>query len=266
MIPPGGEVLGLAAAEWSRQRAAEVGGWQVRYREAGSGPPLVLVHGLAMSADYWWRNAPPLAARGLRVIAPDLPGFGKTRGAPAATTIGLQAEFLSQLCREMDIERATFVGHSVSAQSVLRLAVINPALVQRLILAAPTGDPETGSLGQALRLALDATREPWPLFPIIAKSYFSAGIPRYWRTWRAAMRDNVLETARRVTAPSLVLTGSADPVVSEAFARRLAEALPAGEFSLVTGAAHALQFDAAEAFNEIVIEAVAGAAEPPGAR
>ncbi len=263
MSDPAGEALGRAAAQWSRQRTARVGRWRVRYREAGRGEALVLVHGLAMSADYWWRNAPPLAAGGFRVIAPDLPGFGNTRGAPAATTIGLQARFLSQLCREMGIGRATFVGHSVSAQSVLRLAIINPALVQGLILAAPTGDPEVGSFGQALRLALDATREPWPLFPIIAKAYFAAGLPRYWRTWRAAMRDNVLETAPQVAAPALVVVGTRDPVVSRSFARRLAALLPAGEFSLVPGAAHALQFDAAEAFNQIVINTVAGAGTRP---
>jgi pimeloyl-ACP methyl ester carboxylesterase len=71
------ERLGRCAAAWSAARRVRVGDWDVRYRDAGEGPPIVLVHGLGVSADYWWRNGPPLAAAGHRVLAPDLPGFGR---------------------------------------------------------------------------------------------------------------------------------------------------------------------------------------------
>jgi alpha-beta hydrolase superfamily lysophospholipase len=90
-----GEALGRAAAEWIVTRRVEVNGLSVRYREAGSGPALVLVHGLGCSADYWVRNGPPLAAAGLRVLAPDLPGFGRTEGPWRGLDIDEQATALA---------------------------------------------------------------------------------------------------------------------------------------------------------------------------
>jgi len=85
---------GDAAVAWSRERRVRVGAYDVRWREAGDGPAIVLVHGLGLSADIWWKNGPALAAAGFRVLAPDLPGFGKTEG-PQYLTVPQQAEWLA---------------------------------------------------------------------------------------------------------------------------------------------------------------------------
>jgi len=61
------------------EQASEVGGVQVRYRVAGSGPPTVLVHGLAGSRR-WWEPVVAQPATRLRVYLVDLPGFGSARG------------------------------------------------------------------------------------------------------------------------------------------------------------------------------------------
>ena len=91
-----GELLGRAAAEWAVSHRVRVGRWRVRYREAGSGPLVVLAHGLGCSADYWMRNAPPLAAAGYRVLAPDLPGFGRTDGPWRGLGVAAQARALAE--------------------------------------------------------------------------------------------------------------------------------------------------------------------------
>ena len=56
--------------------------------------PVVLVHGLGVSADYWVRNAPVIAADGFRVLAPDLPGFGGTKGPLAGLDVAQQINAL----------------------------------------------------------------------------------------------------------------------------------------------------------------------------
>jgi pimeloyl-ACP methyl ester carboxylesterase len=240
---------GDAAVAWSRERWVEAGGWRVRWREAGEGPPIVLVHGLGLSADFWWRNGPPLAAAGFRVLAPDLPGFGKTDGPPHLS-VPDQARAMADFADAIGLGPAAYVGHSVSCQAVLELAATEPARVGALVLAAPTGDPAPlRLLRQVAGFVSDPVFEPLGLIPTVGEHYLRAGIGRWLRTWVASGSHDALETAKRVAAPGIVIVGKHDPVVRRGFAEALAEALPGGRCVVLERGAHAVVFDAADGFN-----------------
>lgn len=246
--------LSEAAAAWSRSRWEDVGRWRVRYREAGSGPAVVLVHGLGVSADYWYRNGPPIAAAGRRVIAPDLPGFGRTRGPEAGLSVLEQAEFLPELARALDVGPAVYVGHSLSCQVALELAAARADLVRGLVLAGPTGDPRGHRLvRQAWGLLLDAPREPFRLSVEVTRAYLQAGPGKVWRTWRKGALETPLPLLPRIHAPAVVVVGTRDPVVPPAFATALADGLPNGRLVLVEGAAHGIIFSHPRELNAEVL-------------
>lgn len=250
--------LAVCAAEWTGEHRIVVEGWRVRYREAGSGPTIVLLHGLAVSADYWWRNGPPLAAAGYRVLAPDLPGFGRTDGPPGGLSVEEQAATLNAWAMAMRLERAVYVGHSLSCQTVMQHAVWQPERVAGLVLAAPTGDPAPHRLlRQAFGLLRDAPRESWRLKVVVAQAYLRAGPTRAWRTWKAAEAHDALALASAVRRPGVVVLGTRDPVVRREFAEALAEGL-GGAVRWVEGGTHAVIYDTAEEFNRVILEFAAG--------
>ncbi|HEX2190832.1 MAG TPA: alpha/beta hydrolase [Longimicrobiaceae bacterium] len=253
---------GEAAAAWAGSRRVEVDGLgaRVRYHEAGSGPALVLVHGLGVSSDYWPRNGPPLAAAGLRVLAPDLPGFGRTAHPRGATAVPAQAAALLAWAEAMELGPAVYVGHSLSCQSVLELAAWWPERVRGLVLAAPTGAPRRHPLlRQGWSFLLDIPREDWRLVPPVAQAYLRAGPLRVWRTWRRGTAHDPLPLLPRVRAPSRVVVGERDPVVPRDFAEALARGLPGdGRVAWIRGGPHAVHFSTADAFNREVLELVAG--------
>src|SRR2546421_7265358 len=113
----------------------------VRHFEAGKGAPVLLLHGasLGSSADAWTRNLAPLAAHGLRVIAPDLPGFGGTDN-PAHVSLTYRKKFVLAFLDALKIERAALVGHSQAGRIALDLAFTNPERVTKVVVLA------TGSL------------------------------------------------------------------------------------------------------------------------
>lgn len=253
--------LAAAAAAWAGSRRVMAGAWNVRFREAGSGPPLVLVHGLGVSADYWFRNGPGLAAAGLRVFAPDLPGFGRTRGPAGALPVRAQAEALLRWADAVGIGPAVYVGHSLGAQAILELAVHHPRSVLGLVLAAPTGAPMRARLAhQMWSLFRDVWREPPELVPPVAQAYLRAGPRRILQTWRTGVRHDPLPLLARVHAPSLVVVGTEDPVVPASYAEMLARGLPGGRTVWISGAAHAAHFSHPARFNQAVTEF---AAAPP---
>lgn len=246
--------IGQAAASWSAERRVIVDGIPVRFREAGEGPCVVLVHGLGISADYWFRNGPALAAAGNRVLAPDLPGFGRTRGPGGGLSVREQAVALDHWSAALGLEPAVYVGHSLSCQAVLELAARSPKRVLGLVLAGPSGAPGRHRLlKQAWGLFLDAWREPWRLFPFVLQAYLRAGPVRFWKTWRAGAEHDAFALLPLVTAPAVVVVGTRDPVVSPAFAEALAAGLPQGRLVWIEAAAHAVLFDRSYAFNRVVL-------------
>lgn len=241
--------LAEAAEAWSRTRRVEAHGTDIRYREAGEGPALVLVHGLGLQADFWQRNGPPLAAMGFRVLAPDLPGFGRTEG-PGVLPPAEQAAWVARWADAIGLGPAAYVGHSVSCQTILQLSADEPRRATALVLAAPTGDPAPFRLlRQAAGFVVDPFLEPLDLFVWVGEPYLRAGVVRWLRTWIAAGRHDAMAAARRVTVPGVVLLGRRDPVVREGFARELAAALPDGRCRRLKSGAHAIVFDASDEFN-----------------
>lgn len=102
-------------------------------------PPLVLVHGLDGSAANWWDVARPLA-REHRVVAPDLPGFGRTPLRWRRRSITAHADLVADVTRRSVWARhgpAVLVGNSMGAPVVLAAAARHPDLVAGVILVAP---------------------------------------------------------------------------------------------------------------------------------
>lgn len=246
---------GDAAAQWAVSRWHQVGRWRVRHREAGRGSPIVLVHGLGVSADYWYRNGPALADAGHHVLAPDLPGFGRTEGPDDGLSVAEQAAFVEAWSESMGIGPAVYVGHSLSCQVALELAAARPERVSGLVLAAPTGDPRGHRLlRQAWGLLRDAPREPLRLTLEVTRAYLQAGPVRVWHTWRKGAREDPLPLLPRIRAPGLVVIGTRDPVVPRDFAETLARGLEGGKLVVIEGGVHGLIFGSAAEFNRATLD------------
>lgn len=122
---------------------------EVAYVDEGQGPLIVLVHGLGEHMGYWSENFGPLVAQGFRVVAVDLPGFGRSSKPRADYSMDQQARWLAAFVSAVAPETpAVVVGHSMGGQIALRLALDAPALVRSLCLVAPAGI-ERFSAGEA---------------------------------------------------------------------------------------------------------------------
>src|SRR5207253_6441 len=115
-----------------------VQGLRLRYREMGSGPPVILVHGIAASLEYWRFTIGALAP-GHRVLAIDLPGCGFSERGAMLPTLPETADILVGLLDALGIERASFVGNSLGGLICLETALRHPERMARLILSNSAG-------------------------------------------------------------------------------------------------------------------------------
>jgi len=102
----------------------------------GSGRPIVLVHGLGGSYLNWLAVAPGLSERG-RVLALDLPGFGRTESAGRSASVGANRKLLGRFLETVAREPAVLVGNSMGGTIALEEAAAEPARVAALVLVSP---------------------------------------------------------------------------------------------------------------------------------
>jgi pimeloyl-ACP methyl ester carboxylesterase len=119
----------------------ELHGHEVIYRTAGSGPPLVIVHGMVNSSKHWREVALKLAETHT-VIVPDLLGHGDSAAVRGDYSIGAHAAVIRDLLSAIGVESATFVGHSLGGGIAMQFFYQFPSKVERLALVS------SGGLGQ----------------------------------------------------------------------------------------------------------------------
>lgn len=115
-----------------------VDGLRLRYTDAGKGAPVVLVHGMGSSLEFWRFTAGALA-RTHRVLAIDLPGSGFSERGPEVPTLTETADLLVRFLDALGLDRASLVGNSLGGLVCLETALRHPDRIDRLILSNSAG-------------------------------------------------------------------------------------------------------------------------------
>src|SRR5829696_9029975 len=141
-------------------------GHRVSYRTAGSGPALLLLHGIANSSETWERAASLLCER-FTLIAPDLMGHGNSATPRGDYSLGAHASSARDIATALGHERMTVLGHSLGGGIAMQFAYQFPARVERLVLVS------SGGLGREVNLMLRAAALPGAeqVLPLIVASW-----------------------------------------------------------------------------------------------
>jgi pimeloyl-ACP methyl ester carboxylesterase len=169
-------------------------GNQVSFRRAGTGPAIVLIHGITGSSRTWEDVIPPLAERHT-VIAPDLLGHGESAKPRGDYSLGAYASGVRDLLIALGIDKATVVGHSLGGGVAMQFAYQFPERVERLALVS------SGGLGHEVHLLLRAATLPaaeYVLPLLCAEPLRNAGASVARLLGRAGLRPSrdLEETAR----------------------------------------------------------------------
>lgn len=240
------------------------GPWRLYIRSVGpaDGPVVVLVHGLVISSRYMEPLALALAAKGYRVLAPDLPGYGESvSGSPLfALSIARQADALRHWLTTLGIARAMFVANSYGCQVLSMLAMTDPDVVERLVLQGPTVDPAARSLPrQVLRDLRNGRREQYRSSATIGRiDYVKTGPWRALTSMCRLIHDRIEDRLPAISQPCLVVRGTRDPVVPAAWARRACELLPRGHLLEIEGATHTMNYVYPLSFAEAIDDFLKG--------
>ncbi|HEX5929081.1 MAG TPA: alpha/beta fold hydrolase [Solirubrobacterales bacterium] len=253
-------------------KTAQVHGRAVSYAEAGSGEILVLIHGMAGTAEGWGSVIEPLGLRH-RVIAPDFPGHGLSAPGGGDYSLGSLASGLRDLLLTLGHERATLVGHSLGGGVAMQFTYQFPEMVERLVLVSSGGlGPDvspvlraaalpgadlfiaaTAGVGRPIGSALGRGLGMLGMRPSadvaeVARGYASLADPERRKAFLATLRAVVGTEGQRVAAldrlylaealPLLIVWGERDPIIPVAHAEQAHEALSGSRLEVFEGVGH----------------------------
>ncbi|MGA8363000.1 MAG: alpha/beta hydrolase [Solirubrobacteraceae bacterium] len=170
-----------------------IGGRRVRYVDIGAGTSgFVCVHGMGGCWRHFSQTLPSLARHG-RAIALDLPGFGASQMPAEPITLELFADTAATLARQLGLERAICIGHSMGGPIALRFAIRHPQLTASLILLAGAIDTFSALLG--LRDVMRIARERPLDTAAIYTEVLTCAVPIPGHTKRTIARHKALRGA-----------------------------------------------------------------------
>ena len=271
-----------------RLRHVPIHGHAVGYRMAGSGPALVLIHGLTGSSTTWREVMPALAER-FTVIAPDLLGHGESAKPRGDYSLGAFASGLRDLLVTLGVERATVVGHSLGGGVAMQMAYQFPERCERLVLV------NSGGLGKEVHAILRAVSLPGSelVLPIVlapqvqrvlatigslgSRTGFKLGVrgAEIWRSYTGltetrgrvafihTVRSVIDVTGQRVSArdrlylaqeiPTLIVWGDRDRIIPVSHAYAAHELMPGSTLRIIEGADHFVPFESPKEFLDALV-------------
>lgn len=283
---PAAHIAGAApAASPELGRRVRTGGFETNVHDLGQGRPLLMIHGSGpgVSAYANWRLSMPVLARGRRVIAPDMVGFGFT-DRPAGIGYGMDTWVRQalDLLDALDLPQVDLVGNSFGGALALALAIRAPERVRRLVLMGSVGVPFPITPG------LDAV---WGYTPSIAtmrglldlfahdrqlvnddlaklryeasirpgfQESFSAMFPAPRQRWVDAMASAEADI-RALPHETLVLHGREDQIIPLSNSLTLAQWIPNAQLHVFGHCGHWTQIEHADRFNRLVEDFLAEA-------
>ena len=271
----------------ARLRQVSIHGHDMAYRMEGSGPVLLLLHGIAGSSRTWRDVIPRLTDR-FTVLAPDLAGHGESGKPVGDYSLGAFASGLRDLLELLGVDRATVVGQSFGGGVAMQLVYQYPELCERLVLV------DSGGLGREVNwmlriMTLPGSEYVMPgIFPGLVRDWGDSlfrtindrgirlgPITEMWSAYASlAESDNRRAFARTVKSvidpggqtvsamdrlylasalPTLIIWGERDDIIPVSHAHAAHRAIPGSRLVVIDGVGHFPQIEEPEQFVEALV-------------
>ncbi|HLZ62645.1 MAG TPA: alpha/beta hydrolase [Ktedonosporobacter sp.] len=247
----------LSQATLETTHTTTVGGQHLHYRTAGTGSPLVLLHGYGTSS-YVWQRVLPYLARQHQVFMVDLPGHGHSR-LTDAWKLREVAPLLARWLQQMNLPPVILMGQSMGGAIAIHLTAYAPEMVKRLILVDSAGMPLHAQLpelaARSLRSALQLGNGGYPL--ALLRDTLKPRPRLWWQSAREMVYSDFRKEIAMIMVPTLIIWGERDVMLPISLGHTLSRAIPHATFVTMEHCGHRPMLAQPAAFSQIVLDFLA---------
>lgn len=248
-------------------------GQKIHYVEAGTGPTVILLHGLGGSSQVWQLNIAPLAEK-FHVFVPDQLGFGKSDKPLVNYRIRTYVDFLDQFCKQLNIERATLVGNSMGGWIAAHYTAAFPERVDKLVLVDAAGYAPPKDFDTRVFYGLNPTTRD-AMRVLVAKVFYNKvfstdamidqaiaarlaagdGFTIKSITESIIRGEDFLDTeVKTIKRPTLIVWGREDGLTPLADAERFKKDIAGSQLAVIDQCGHVPNVEKAAEFNAITLK------------
>jgi 2-hydroxy-6-oxonona-2,4-dienedioate hydrolase len=277
--------LASAVVVWAQappSKQVEIFGQKIQYMEAGSGPTVILLHGLGGDKSNWAYTAPVLA-KNFHVYVPDQIGFGESDKPLINYRIGTLVDFLDGFCKKLGISKAIVVGNSLGGWAAAAFTLAHPEKVDRLVLVdsagyslAKTGVQAQCDLLQVLNPSTVASEKAL-MGTILANkalatdAFAEGAFAQHMRRGDGYTIDRFLDSLFRnedvvdgklgaIKAPTLVVWGREDGLIPLSAGQMMGTEIVGSQTVILDHCGHVPQIECAVPFNTALLKFLASGA------
>jgi len=273
-----------ARAEAPLDKTVDVFGQKIHYLEAGSGPVVILLHGLGGSAGNWAATTPALSSK-FHVFVPDQIGFGASDKPQIDYRVGTLVDFLDGFCRKVGITKASVVGNSLGGWTAVDFTLAHPEKVEKLVLVDSAGyslehngapkpprevlqalNPSTVAQAKQVMNLILANKAM--ITDQVAEGFFA----QHMRTGDGYTIDRFIDSILRgddvvdgklgaVKVPTLIVWGKQDLLVPLAAGEWFSKDIAGSELVTLDGCGHVPQMECGAKFNATLLKFLGGSTE-----
>lgn len=230
----------------------QLGQYQIHYLVAGEGRPLVLVHGLGGSADNWLGMIPQFTAKGFRVYALDLLGYGHSDKPDVDYSISMQSDLLLKFLDSQGLQQPDIAGWSMGGWVAGKFAVDHPQRIRKVMLLDSAGmkydavnaiylRPKTQE--ELAKMWTVLTPHPQPIPAFFAKDMLRAMKDEDWVVGRSLQsmqtgKDILDGKLQNVKTAVLLVWGKQDVLTPLSIAEEMHKEMPQSVLYVVDGCGH----------------------------
>ncbi|MEO8973381.1 MAG: alpha/beta hydrolase [Ktedonobacteraceae bacterium] len=231
-----------------------IAGQRLYYRVAGTGPPLVLVHGFGVSGQMWNRCIPYLAQQ-RQVFIVDLPGHGRST-LSGAWRLREIAPLLTQWIQALALPPVALLGHSMGGAIAAHVAAYAPELIEQLVLVNAACLPLDCALPVMItRSAHSMVQRGAGGYPLVMlRDALQPHLRLLWQAAREMGSSDFRAELASLTLPTLIIWGERDVLLPLAVGKVLAEALPHATFVTMPESGHRPPLSQPVEFSRLVLD------------
>lgn len=239
-------------------------GMEVNYKITGEGKPLLLLHGWGSNSEKWQKVADLLAKNSLRVIVPDLPGFGKSDKPSTIWNYDEYCDFIGKFVLTLNLEKFYLLGHSFGGALAVKCSIKFPEKIEKLFLVSAACFRRKAVrkkifyiIAKILKIFAflpfySSMRKGFYKFIVRKSDYpYTEGIMK--KIYLKIIKEDLSDILSQIHIPSLIIWGKEDKITPIEEAYSVKDKIENSKLEIISGVGHDLNSKSPEKLSELII-------------
>jgi pimeloyl-ACP methyl ester carboxylesterase len=223
-------------------------GLRINYKILGEGKPLLILHGWGSRSANWQKVGELLAEKGIKVIVPDLPGFGQSDRPKEVWSLDDYCDFVEEFAKNLGLERFSLLGHSFGGSLALKLSLRIPEKIDRLYLVSAACFRRK-SIKKRILFVLAKVFKIFSFIPFLRKAFYKFIVRKsdYSYTdgimkeiYLKAIKTDLSDILEKIELPTNIIWGEKDGITSLKQAKIINQRIKDSKLIVIPGADHDL--------------------------